>query len=325
MSRVLRIVLIIVGILALVLLVGPFLVPVPPVEGTVPPEQLADADSRFAEIEGLQVHYKTAGSGEPALILLHGFGASMFSWHQVMEPLGELGTVAAFDRPGSGLTERLLRGEWEGESPYSMVSQVEITVGLMDELGIEQAILVGNSAGGTVAMETALAYPQRVRGLILVDPAIYRGGSPAWIRPLLRLPQIRRLGPLIIRRLSTSGGGLLDSAWHDPSLVTPEIREGYEQLTRVDNWDQGFWELTLASRPSRLEERLDEVTLPVLVITGDDDRIVPTEESIRLAGELPDAELIVLPECGHLPQEECPAAFMDAMRAYLNAQGLVGG
>lgn len=79
-----------------------------------------------------------------------------------------------------------------------------------------------------------------------------------------------------------------------------------------------MWEFTLASEVSDLPERLDELTLPVLVITGDDDRIVPTEESVRLADELPDAELIVIPNTGHLPQEESPALFLEAVLDFVN-------
>ncbi len=100
--------------LAVVILVGPFLVPVPPLEDTVPPQELADADSRFIEVNNITVHYKDMGRGERTFLLLHGFGASAFSWREVMEPLSGHGRVAAFDRPAFGLTERPMRGDWEG-------------------------------------------------------------------------------------------------------------------------------------------------------------------------------------------------------------------
>ena len=130
-------------VILVILLVGPFLIPVPPLENTVTAESLADEDSQFIEVNGLNVHYKTYGTGEPVFILLHGFGASLFSWHEVTAPLAEYGTVIAYDRPAFGLTERPL--EWEGESPYSQDAQVELVIGLMDALGIEKATLVGNS------------------------------------------------------------------------------------------------------------------------------------------------------------------------------------
>jgi len=307
---------ILIGLLILVL-VGPFLIPVPSLENTVPAETLADEDSKFVEVNGVNVHYKMYGQGEPVFILMHGFGASLFSWHEVTTPLTEFGTVIAYDRPAFGLTERPF--EWEGENPYSQDSQIKLVTGLMDALNVEQAILVGNSAGGTIAMLTTLKYPQRVQSLILVDPAVYAGGgAPTWIRPLLGTPQMRHLGPLFARQIQTRGPEFIETAWHDPSKITPEVMEGYQKPLRVENWDKALWELTLSSRESGLSERLDEFDLPILVITGDDDRIVPTEESIRLAGELPNAELVVIQESGHLPHEEQPDEFMNAVKSFLS-------
>lgn len=304
------------GILLLLLLVGPFLVPVPPLEGTKPIEELADADSRFVEINGLSVHYKMTGQGEPVFVLLHGFGASLYSWNAVMPPLGDLGTVIAYDRPAFGLTERPL--EWEGESPYSPQAQVDLLLGLLDRFGVEQAILVGNSAGGTVAMNFTLQHPDRVRALILVDPAVYGGGgAPAGTRWLLRTPQMRHLGPLIARQIQTRGPELIRLAWYDPTRISEETLALYKKPLQAENWDRALWELTVASQESDLANRLDEFTLPVLVITGEADKIVPTEQSIRLAEELPNAQLVVIPQAGHVPHEEQPAAFMQAVAEFL--------
>lgn len=299
--------------------IGPFLVPVPPLVDTVPPEALADPDSRFTEVRGLKVHYKMAGDGQPVLVLLHGFLASTFSWREVMEPLAETGTVIAFDRPAFGLTERPMPGSWSGASPYGPDAQVELTVALLDTLAVEQAVLVGHSAGGPIAVLTALRYPERVKMLVLVAPAIYTGGMfPRWIIPALRTPQMRRLGPLLIRSVERWGADLGHAAWHDPSRLTPEVWEGYRKPLRAENWDRALWELVAASQPLDLQKRLSEIQMPVLVITGDDDRVVPTEQSIRLANEIPGAQLVVLSECGHVPQEECPDAFINALRGFVS-------
>ncbi len=308
-------------VLLLVVLVGPFLVPVPPLTDTVSERELADPDSQFISVGELTVHYKERGSGQPVFILLHGFGASVFSWREVMKPFSELGRVIAYDRPAFGLTSRPMPGEWQGENPYSPESQAAIVIGLMDALGVEKAWLVGNSAGGTVSVYTALTYPERVSGLILVDAAIYTGGgSPAWARPFLSTPQMRHLGPLLARQIATNGDDFIRAAFHDPSLVTPEILAGYRKPLRAHHWDRALWELTAASRPLGLADRLNELALPVLVITGDDDRIVPTEESIRLGSDVPGAALVVIPNAGHLPHEEKPAEFMQAVREFLAGQ-----
>lgn len=304
--------------LLLLLLIGPFLIPVPPLEGVVPPEQLADPDSLFVEINGLNVHYKMCGAGEPVFVLLHGFGASVYSWNAVLEPLSELGTVIAYDRPAFGLTERPLT--WEGESPYSPQAQVDLLLGLLDRFGVERAILVGNSAGGTVAMNFYLQHPERVQALILVSPAVYAGGgAPSAIRWLLRTPQMRHLGPLIARQIQTRGPELIELAWYDPSRITEETLALYKKPLQVENWDRALWELTIASEESDLAGRLSEFNLPVLVVTGDSDRIVPTEQSVRLSKELPQATLVVIPQAGHVAHEERPDLFMQGVRQFLTS------
>ncbi len=302
--------------LLLAVLVGPFLVPVPPLADSVSEKELAEPDSRFIDVNGLTVHYKEMGQGETTFILLHGFGASVFSWSEVMTPFSTLGRVIAFDRPAFGLTSRLLT--WQGDSPYSPEAQVALVIALMDSLGVEKAWLVGNSAGGTVSVATALAHPERVSGLILVDAAIYAGGgSPAWVSPLFHTPQMDHLGPLVARQLKAQGDDFIRTAYHDPALVSAEVLDGYHKPLRAANWDRALWELTKASHPLNLPERLAELKLPVLVITGDDDRIVPTEQSLQLAKDIPGAQLAVIQNAGHLPHEEKPAEFMQAVQDFL--------
>ena len=316
-GRLMKAGLVVLVIVSAIVLLGPFLVPVPPLPGTVPPEELADPNSRFIEVNDLEVHYKTSGRGEPAFILLHGFGASVFSWREVMDPLAEIGTVVAFDRPAFGLTERPLSWE-EDNNPYTPEAQVALLVGLMDDLGIDEAVLMGNSAGGTVAVNAALTHPDRIAALVLVDAAIYSGGgAPSWIRPLLHTPQMDRIGPLLARQLQARGDAFLEGAWHDPGKITPEVRAGYREPLRAENWDRALWELTKVSRELNLGQELGRLTMPALVISGAEDTVVPVEQSIRLARELPQAELVVIPECGHVPHEECPGPFLDAVRDFL--------
>jgi pimeloyl-ACP methyl ester carboxylesterase len=312
-----RILLFVLASVLLAVLLGPFLVPVPPLQGTVSAQSLADPDSQFIEINGIDLHVKKMGQGEPVFLLLHGFGSSLYSWDAVMEPLSQVGTVIAFDRPGFGLTERPL--DWQGQNPYSPEAQLELVTGLLDHFGVQQAFLIGNSAGGTAAMQAALAHPERVAGLVLVAPAVYSGGgTPAWVRPLLTTPQMRHLGPLVARQIQARSPELIALSWHNPDLLTSQTLALYQKPFQVENWDRALWEFTIASHPSGLAEKLEQFSLPVLVVTGDDDRVVPTAESVRLASELPNARLSVITDAGHVPHEERPADFMDAMRDFLN-------
>ena len=327
MKRGYKILLTVLIVVLLVVIIGPFLIPVAPLEGLQPPAALARENSRFvtspfAGTDGIDFHYRRDGEGEPAFVLLHGFASSLFVWDEVFDQFAAQAVTFAFDRPPFGLSERLVPGDWEDANPYSPDAGVEQLMTLLDGQQIDRAILVGNSAGGTLAMRAALAHPQRFDGLILISPAVYGGGgTPGFVRPLMRTPQLQRLGPLLARRIATWGNSLEEAAYHDLSTLTPEQRATARLGLQVQDWDRALWAFTSASKASDLPDRLDELELPVLIITGDDDRVVPTEQSIRLAGELPNAELVVLPACGHVPQEECEGAFMDAVNAWLNEQG----
>lgn len=319
-KKVLRIFLIFLLIVLLVVLVGPFFVPIPPLQNLVSLDEIKDADSQFIKVNGITVHYKKAGQGQPVIILLHGFGASTYSWREVMQPLAKQGTVIAYDRPAFGLTERPMPGSWSGPSPYGTIAQAEMLVGLMDALGIQKAFLVGNSAGGGVSVVAALRYPQRVQGLVLVDAAVYGGGNT---NPLMKLlyqtPQVNHLAPLLVRSISETGNDTILRAWHDPSRVTPQIIEGYRKPLRLANWDRALWEFTKASESLGLAERVEELKGPILVVTGDDDRIVPTKSSLRLAQDIPGSQLVVFKACGHVPQEECPDQFLNAVQKFITA------
>ena len=321
LKRVLKITGIVLLVLIALVLIVPLLIPIPPLENTVPPEQLADADSQFIDLNNLRVHYKKAGEGEPAFVLLHGFASSTYTWNRVLPEFAKRGATLAYDRPAFGLTARPLPGEWQNKNPYSPEANADLALALMDAQNMDKAILVGNSAGGAVAMDVALQNPERVQALILVDAAIYEGGGrPAWIAPLLQLPQFQRLGPYLVRGIADSGIELLKTAYHDQSKLTPETIAAYRKPLQTHNWDAALWQFTTAANPRQLAARLGELKMPVLVITGDDDRVVPTANSVRLAREIPGAQLAVLSQCGHLPQEECPQAFMQAVNAFLDAQ-----
>ena len=311
-------------ILLAVLLLGglgavvPFLIPVGPAPGTFPVRELADPDSSFVTVRGIDVHIKRAGVpgvGTP-LVLLHGFGASIFSWREVMGALAEGRQVVAFDRPGFGLTVRPLA--WTGENPYGLQGQADLTVGLMDELGLKRVILVGHSAGAGVAALVAIQHPERVAGLAVVAPALSAGRRPGgWLGGLARLPQVDHLGPLLMRALPGTLESILDRSYHDTGKITSEVREGYRLPLRAVGWDRGLWEIVKAPAGPDVRPGLRNIRIPTLVVTGDDDRIVPVEESIAAARLVEGAELVIIGECGHIPHEEQPEAFLDAVGPFL--------
>ena len=183
---------------------------------------------------------------------------------------------------------------------------------------MERAILVGNSAGGTVSLLTALTHPERVEGLVLVDPAVYGGRELRIVSGCCACSTDASSGAAPGSAHPEDGKEILRVAWHDPARSTPQVWAGYMRPLQAENWDRALWELTRARRPLDLAERVAEMDGPVLVVTGDDDRIVPTEASLRLARELLGADLLVIPNCGHLPHEECPQPFLQGVEAYID-------
>jgi pimeloyl-ACP methyl ester carboxylesterase len=316
MKRIFKIILITLAVLLFILVVGPFLVPISPLEGVVPPQELTDPDSQFTKIDGVDFHYKTQGDGEPVLVLLHGFGSSVYSWREVTPALAEMYTVYSYDRPAFGLTERPI--EWEGDNPYTLDASVIQLDALLNTWGVDHVVLVGNSAGATVALQYTLEHPEHVKGLILVDPSFGSGGGGysryGW---LLNTPQMQRLGPLLVREISESGLETIDRAWHDPSKQPADTIPLYTKPLQAENWDIGLWFYSTSQSPTTIRENLGQFFLPVLVITGDDDRLIPAESTIAAADEIPEAELVVITNCGHVPHEECPEEFLDAVLDFL--------
>jgi pimeloyl-ACP methyl ester carboxylesterase len=129
---------------------------------------------------------------------------------------------------------------------------------------------------------------------------------------------MQRIGPLLVREIQKTGLQIIDQAWHDPTKQPEDTVPLYTKPLKAEHWDFALWQYSTSSQPSDLPERLDQLDLPVLVITGDDDRIVPTQTTIETAGKIPGAQLVVLPECGHVPQEECPQAFLSAVEVFIS-------
>ncbi len=316
MRKILRSIGITLLILLGLVLALPLIIPIPPAGDTLPVQQLADGDSQFIQINGIQFHYKTQGSGSPTLVLLHGFGASLYSWREVMPVLAENRRVFAYDREAFGLTERPTT--WEGKNPYTRIASLEHLEKLLDAWQVDHPVLVGNSAGGALAVAYAVKHPDRVQALVLVSPAVGSGGNPyAKFGWLLNTPQMQRIGPLLVRSIQSSGLDLIEQAWHDPTKQPADTILLYTKPLQAENWDFALWQYSTASRENELSLNLEELDLPVLVITGDDDHIVPTQSSIAAAEEIPGAALVVIPNCGHVPQEECPAEFLSAVNQFL--------
>jgi pimeloyl-ACP methyl ester carboxylesterase len=308
------------------LVVGPLLIPVRPLEGLASAQQMAPHDSRFVTIpfagtDGIDIHYLVEGSNSDGkgatFVLLHGSLFNAFTWNQVMDFFAERGRVIAYDQIPYGLSEKLVAGDWTGANPYSSSAAVDQLYAFLDALDVDSVVLVGNSYGGVLAVQAALARPDRVEALILVDAAVYvQEEMPAW---LLDLPQMRRLGPLFARQMGRNEA-FLRQTYLNPDQISDERFALTGIHTEVTGWDMALWEYLRAWSVdiAALAARLPEIQQPALVITGDSDTVVPVADSQRLDSELPNSDLVILPSCGHVPQEECPETFKEAVDAWLS-------
>ena len=311
------------GLLVAALIV-PFLIPVE-TSGTKTYQEAAGSGASFAKALGIDVYTDVTEfdcqqdsdcDNPPVFILLHGFGANTFSYRFVTEPLSAYGDVIAYDRPGFGFTQR--PSSWEGENPYGSAGNDLI----LDELIAEYAstrevFLVGHSAGGTQAAQYVVDNPGAVTGLILISPAILTtGGSPSGLNWILSIPQLDHLGPLLVSSIASSGMDLLDRSWFDKSKITDEIKAGYRAPLEIIGWEEGFWEFNRAPRTFDVKERLSEIKIPTLLITGDTDVVVATADTEALATIIEGSSLVVIPNSGHLAQEETPVETMKAIHDF---------
>ena len=309
--------------LVILLVVGPFLIPITPLEGLASPAQIALSNSKFITIpfqgtDGIDIHFleEETASSETTFVLLHGSNFNAFTWNEVIDQFGEYGRVIAYDQIPYGLSEKLIEGDWTGDNPYSPNAAVEQLFSFLDALDINNVVLVGNSYGGTLAVKAALANPERIDALILVDAAVYvQDEMPTW---LLNSPQMQRIGPLFARQLGQSES-FINITYFDPEKITEERMNLITIQTQVVDWDYAYWEYLKVwdTGTSNYISMLAEINQPVLVISGDNDNVVPLSDSERLKAEITNSELIVLANCGHVPQEECPNKFEDAITTWV--------
>lgn len=312
-----------VGLIVLaLLLIVPFLIPVES-SGVRTYKEVAGEGATFANAQGIEIFYEKTDfvcqegkdcSNPPVIFLMHGFGANTFSYREVTKPLSELGEVIAYDRPGFGLTERPT--SWEGENPYGSIGQDLILDELIERFASgRDVILVGHSAGGTLAAQYVVDNKDAIKGLILISPAILsNGGTPSWLNWIYSIPQLDHLGPLLVSSIASSGMDLLDESWYNKDLITEDVKAGYREPLSVIGWEEGFWEFNRAPRSFDVKDRLDEITIPTLLITGDTDTVVATKDTEALASMIENSVLFVIPQSGHLAQEETPEDTMKAIR-----------
>jgi pimeloyl-ACP methyl ester carboxylesterase len=254
--------------------------------------------SKFIQIEGMRIHYRDEGAGQP-LVLLHGFGSSLYTWDGWVGQLAGTRRLIRLDLPGFGLTGAAPDGD------YSAERYVRVVTALLDSLGVRRADIAGNSMGGRTALMFTLEHPDRVRKLILVDAG---GFSPMPPPTVYRLAQTPIVGPWLLLHVTPRFAirRNLETVYGDPSRLTNSVVARYQAMTlRAGN--RGAMLARIKGPPDpNLADRLGELKLPVLIQWGQLDRWIPLSDAHGFQRGIAGAELRVYPGVGHVSMEEFP-------------------
>ncbi len=273
----------------------------------------APPPSQFVAIDGMQVHLRDEGPRDDShpLLLLHGTSASLHTWEGWVRVLRKQHRVISVDLPGYGLTGP------NSEGDYSQARNTRFVIDLLDTLKVDRAVIAGNSFGGQVALDVALAHPERVEKLILVDALGYPRNSismPIGFR-IAGIPGLNRWMEYVLPR------GLVESSvrnvYGDPSRVTPALVDRYFDLsTREGN--RGALPKRFAFLPTEQSaQRIATIKQPTLILWGGRDRLIPPDNAERFHRDIAGSQLVIFPTLGHVPQEEDPEATVEAVESFL--------
>lgn len=273
----------------------------------------APEPSRFIELDGMQVHIRDTGPrNDPTpIVLLHGMSSSLHSFEGWQGALQGERRVISVDLPGFGLTGPSPQGD------YRIEVYTRFILRLLDTLEVKRVVLAGNALGGEIAWQTALLAPERVQKLILIDADGYQ---PAVLSmplgfQIASMRGLRWVSERILPRPLMAAS--LRSVFGEPERVTPERIDRYFELNlRVGNRRALFQRMDQATF-GESAPLIRRITQPTLVLWGERDEMISPDLGSRFCEDIPHCRLVTFPKLGHLPQEEDPAATLQAVRTFL--------
>lgn len=283
----------------LLLLAGCYHVPAPPANLG----QDWGAQKTF-DYQGIKINYYEAGQGQP-LILLHGFGANAYTWRLLGPNLAEENKVFTIDLKGHGFSDKPQDGK------YAVSDQADMLAAFIKDRHLQGVVLVGNSMGGAIALMTYFKMreetPAAVKGLVLIDSAGYPQKMPFFIS-MARHPWLSALGSkLLSPRFVTHM--VLYKCYYNRDKITEEMIDTYAYYGSLPGASEAVRQTAVQIVPANMEAMIAQyktVRVPTLIIWGKEDQVVPLEVGRNFQRDIPDAELVILPRCGHIPQEEEP-------------------
>lgn len=266
--------------------------------------------SKFADLDGLRIHYLEKGEGTP-LVLIHGYTSSTYTWRDQFAELAKQYRVIAVDLKGFGFSDK-------PDGDYSRRAQGEVVARLLDKLNIERAWLVGNSMGGETALNVAADHPEKVLGLVLIDSAGVKVQGRTSLAPwYLQLPVVGRLLTalaLTSDRLVRAG---LEKSFYDDSKITDERVSAYYQPLRTLGGQLSATRARAQFELFPVEDKIPLIKAPTLIIWGAEDELIPLEAGRKLNELITGSKLVVFDKCGHVPQEEMPERVLNEITGFV--------
>lgn len=276
------------------------------------------APAQHVEVDAARIHYTRTSAAPEALtlVLLHGFGASLESWHDLHPLLAAKFPVVRLDLLGHGFSDKPANGD------YTPQGHARYVTGALAKLGLQRVVLVGHSMGGSVALLMQMEAqskpkPFDIAGMVLISSAGYPQKLPFFVETL-RDPVKRFLSTLI--PAEQRARFTLEQLFFDKSLVTPDRVQRYAYFTALPGYYAALTQTALHIVPPDIEQhsaRIKQVKLPTLILWGERDRTVPVENAARFHQDIAGSRLRVFPNTGHMPPEERPAGVAAEIEAFV--------
>lgn len=255
--------------------------------------------------DGARLHYEVHGAGEPVLLIM-GLGSNAYGWHRTIPWMAERYETIAFDNRGTGRSD-------VPDGPYTIAQMAADAAAVLDAAGHATAHVVGASLGGMIAQRFALQYPERLRSLVLVctTPGSHNATS-ASKDVLAALTQGGEDPSTVYRR----------NAWFlygdETRARYPErIEEDLRYRSRIPTQPKGYLGQLGAAMHHNTWDELASIAVPTLVVHGDADLLIPTENGRHLAARIPGSQLVLLPGAGHMLQADAGDAVREAVLTFL--------